>query len=129
MASRRLRSVAVTLGVVPLLAAGLTSCGSDEQYDSNAVCVDQTTQVRVDDDRCDDDRTSAGGGFGWYFIPVGIYAGGIGQRVGGGSFARPSGSYITGGVPREGATIKRGGFGGGTKSGGTRSGGGTKSGG
>ena len=121
MAHRRLRSVAITLGAVPLLATGLTGCGSDDDdYDYSAVCVDQATQQRVDDDECDDDGRD--GVHGWYFIPVGFYAGGIGQRVGGGSFATPSGSHIKGGVPKTGATVQRGGFGGGIKSGGSSGG-------
>ena len=121
MAHRRLRSVAITLGAVPLLATGLTGCGSDDEAEYSAVCVDQTTQQRVDDDECDDDN-DRGGVHGWYFFPVGVYAGGIGQRVSGGSYTTPSGSHVKGGVPKGGATIKRGGFGGGIKSGGTSGG-------
>ena len=123
MSRSRLRSVAVTLGAVPLLAATLTACGSDEDYDYSAICVDPNTQVRVDDDNCDDDDRGGGVGvFGWYFLGRGAYAAPIGQRVGGGSFATPSGSHIKGGVPKGGATVQRGGFGGGIKSGGTSGG-------
>ena len=120
VAHRRLRSVAITLGAVPLLATGLTGCGSDDDdAEYSAVCVDRVTEQRVDDDECDDDNDRA---HGWYFFPVGVYAGGIGQRVSGGSYTTPSASHVKGGVPKSGATIQRGGFGGGIKSGGTSGG-------
>jgi hypothetical protein len=110
----RRRSVSVTLGVTAVLAATLSGCSAsqEEEYDYGAVCVDQQTQQRVDDDGCDDDGRD--GHYGWYYIPTGSRAQPVGQRVSGGSFDPPPSDAATfrGGVPSEGGDVSRGGFGG-----------------
>ena len=108
----RRRSASVSLGVAAVLVATLSGCSAsadEEDYDYGAVCVDQDTQQRVDDDDDCDERPT----YGWYFIPVGAIAPGIGERVGDGSFGSPSSDEAVcyGGVPREGGEITRGGFG------------------
>lgn len=119
----RRRSASVTLGMTAVLATALLGCGGpDEQYSGGqqysgdedgygAVCVEEDTQLRVDDDRCDDEFGNAG--LAWYYLPLGFRVGGVGQRVTGGSFAVPPGAQVSrGGVPREGGVVSRGGFGG-----------------
>ena len=121
----RRRSASVTLGITAILATTLFGCsGSGDgsaqgQYsgdgddDYGAVCVDEDTDVRVDDDRCDDDGYYGGGGFAWYYLAVGSRVGPVGQRVSGGTFSLPSGEQASrGGVPRDGGVVSRGGFGG-----------------
>ena len=117
------KSAAVALGITALLAPSLTACGSDDDVDNQAVCVDQQTQERVPDSQCDD---SSGGGIGaspflWYFLGTTVGRGfpAIGQRVPpGGTYNTPtSGSYRRGGVPAAGGNVPRGGFGGGTRGG------------
>ena len=108
------RSQAVALGITAVLAAGLSGCGSDAEYDFAGVCVDKQTQVRVDDEQCDDNNTVyRSGGYGWYFIPLGTSAASVGSRVTGGTYSDPGTSASRGGVSRSGGTVARGGFGGG----------------
>ena len=116
------KSAAVVLGVTALLAPSLSACSSDDEVDNQAVCVDRTTQERVDDDRCDPDdgaNVGVGGLFFWYFLATrgGRLFPAVGQRVSGGTYAVPTGSYARGGVPRAGGAVPRGGFGGGTRHG------------
>lgn len=108
MTDRR-RSIAVGVGAAALgLAAivGFSSGGSDQR----GVCVDKSTDVRVDDDVCEDEST--GGGHGWYYIPAGRRAPALGQAVSGqGSFSAPrSDSFSKGGVAADGGEVTRGGF-------------------
>lgn len=95
---------AATLGLV---AIGAFNSGTDQQ----GVCVDKTTNVRVDDDECDDNHSN-GGVHGWYFIPSGRRAPALGQAVSGqGSFTTPRGdSFSKGGVAADGGKVTRGGF-------------------
>ena len=126
MAQRK--SAVVALGITALLAPSLSACSSDnDEVDNQAVCVDQETQQRVSDNECNDDRSSGGLGaspFLWYFLGTAVGGRGfpgIGQRVpSGGTYTTPSsGSYRRGGVPTGGGTVSKGGFGGGTKAGGS----------
>ena len=124
------KSAAVVLGVTALLAPSLSGCGSDDdEAENQAVCVDQETQQRVDDDQCDPDDyetrgSGVGSGFFWYFL--GTQAGrsypAVGQRVSGGTYSVPSGTSVRGGVPQAGGNVPRGGFGGGTRSSGSSGG-------
>jgi len=118
------KSAAVVLGVTALLAPSLSACsiGGDE-VDNQASCVDRNTEQRVSDDQCDpNDRANIGVGgiFFWYFLAArgGAFFPAIGQRVSGGTYSVPGGSYRRGGVPTAGGNVPRGGFGGGTRSGG-----------
>jgi hypothetical protein len=120
------KSAAVALGVTALLAPSLAACsgGDDDSVDNQAVCVDEQTQERVPDDQCNEDGSRASSGIGgsaflWYFLGTTAGRGfpGIGQRVSGGTFTQPSGSFRRGGVPSAGGNVPRGGFGGGTKAG------------
>jgi hypothetical protein len=107
----RRRSASVTFGVATVFVATLSGCSvsAEEEYAYGAVCADQRTQARVDDDLCDD-----GGPHGWYYIPTGSRAQPVGERVSGGSFdpPPPGEEAFRGGVPREGGVVERGGFGG-----------------
>lgn len=105
----RRRSASVGIGVTAVLVTTLSGCSEEEDYDYAAVCADQQTQVRVNDDEDCDDR----GSYGWYYIPVGSNAPAVGESVGGGSFAAPSSNQAVclGGVPAEGGEVTRGGFG------------------
>jgi hypothetical protein len=87
------------------MAVGSLSSRTDER----GVCVDRTSNVRVDDDVCDDSTT--GGSHGWYYIPSGRRAPAVGDATRGqGSFATPSGSFDKGGVSSDGGKVTRGGF-------------------
>ena len=109
----RRRSASVTIGVTAVLVVTLSGCsaaqGEEEDYDYGAVCADQDTQLRVDDDDCDDR-----GSYAWYYIPVGSQAPAVGDRVSGGSFdAPPSDEAVCwGGAPSVGGEVSQGGFGG-----------------
>jgi len=112
--------MAVGAGVTALVVAGmgLTACSSDDDQEADyvAVCEDETG-TRVPDEQCDDDGRG-GGGAHWYFIPVGLFAPGIGGRLTGGSRVAPNPSSYTvrrGGVDPAGGVV-RGGFGGGSGS-------------
>ncbi|MCA5893640.1 tRNA-dihydrouridine synthase [Isoptericola sp. NEAU-Y5] len=117
---RRMRSASVTLGVTAVVAASLTGCTS-QSADNRAICVDPETQLRVDDDECDEDDDYHGSGtpssgFYWYYLRSGGRAPAVGASyaTGTGSFdsSRLSGSSSKGGVSSDGGTISRGGFGG-----------------
>jgi len=119
------KSAAVVLGVTALLAPSLSACSAgDEESENQAVCVDRTTEQRVSDEQCDPDdeaNVGIGGIFFWYFLATrgGAFFPGIGQRVSGGTYSVPRGTYTRGGVPRAGGNVPRGGFGGGTRAGGS----------
>jgi hypothetical protein len=111
---QRRRSIAVGVGVVALgaIAFGAFDSGTDQR----GVCVDRTSDVRVDDEVCEE--RSGSGGAGWYYIPSGSRAPAEGQRVSGqGSFVAPRGdSFVKGGVAADGGKVTRGGFGSGNGS-------------
>ena len=108
----RRRSASVNFGAAAVLVATLSGCSAsaqEEDYDYAAVCADQQTQLRVnDDDDCDDS-----GAYGWYYIPVGSRAPAVGESVSNGSFTAPSSDQAVclGGAPNEGGVVERGGFG------------------
>jgi hypothetical protein len=60
---RRRRSRDVALVAVPVLALAFTACGGD---DDTAYCVDQNDQI-VENQYCDDEARSGGGGFFWLY--------------------------------------------------------------
>lgn len=117
------RSVRVTLSVAPALSMVLSGCATgDDEPTHQAVCVDEQTEQRVDDDECDDDGTRAGGGFLWYFLPIGRAFPAIGAPVTGGTRTAPPTTHVRGGLPptagqvstataTRGTTVVRGGFG------------------
>lgn len=110
----------VASGTALFAAAVLTGCGSDPEPDHQGVCVDQTTQKRVEDDQCDDDggTTRSGGGGG---AIAGLYAWRLfsnGTRFPpvGGNLANYPGSVSTlpsghsgtyGGADRAGGTVSK----------------------
>lgn len=48
------KSQAVPLALTALMAASLTGCADAPEPDNYAICVDPQTELRVDDQRCDD---------------------------------------------------------------------------
>lgn len=115
MSSARKRSAVIVLGVTAVLAASLVAYADDDDYDYSAVCVDQATEERIDDEYCDDDSSSDGGSaYVWYYIPSGGHAPSVGSQARGGSFSDPGSRFSVerGGAPARGGTIARGGFGG-----------------
>jgi hypothetical protein len=101
-------STAVRLTIVPLLAASfLAGCGDDEE---TAYCVDENDEV-VENRYCDDeyDGQTSSGAFFWYFGAAGSSIA-RGTRVSGGDRVRAS---------DRAALAQRGGFGSGSRSGGT----------
>ena len=118
----------VASGTALFAAAVLTGCGSDPEPDYQGVCVNQSTQTRVEDDQCDDDGHRAGGGggigFAWLLFASGRRFPPIGGRMTGYPGAvrtLPDGHSGTfGGATRTGGTVtkssvksaaSRGGFG------------------
>ncbi|MGI4893792.1 MAG: hypothetical protein ACRYF3_01610 [Janthinobacterium lividum] len=113
--ARRRRSLLVSVSVSGVLVAtSMAACGStDDAEEYRGVCVDQATQQRVVDEEC----RAGHGGFGWLYFAAGARAAGIGQRVSGGVGTPPAQARaVPGGVPSAGATISRGGLGGGSDS-------------
>lgn len=117
--TRRMRSRSVALGLTTVVAASLTGCAP--AADNRAICVDPATQLRVDDDQCDEDDddyvgSGAVGGYYWYYVRAGSRAPAVGA-----SYATASGTFDSrtlagktskGGVSSDGGTVSRGGFGG-----------------
>lgn len=86
-----------------LAATTLTGRSRDDPDppDYQQICVNEETNIRVDDDACDDD---GGGPFVWYYIPYHLSAPPVGSVASGGSRLRPPGTGVHAPV--------RGGFGG-----------------
>ncbi|MEU3303208.1 MULTISPECIES: hypothetical protein [unclassified Streptomyces] len=81
MARRRLRSGTVVLGGMGVLAATLTSCGSEP----DERCIDPVTYEVLPDYECDDDDGSgsgSGSGGGRYYYGGSVHSG----KVSGGSY-------------------------------------------
>ena len=113
---RTRKSVLVAATGIALMAASLTACSTQSGDDYAAVCIDQTTQQRVDDGRCGSNNNGAlvAAPFLWYYmgrsasrIPA------VGQTVTGlgGTTTKPASGKIGVGYPREGAAISKNGFG------------------
>ena len=104
-----------------LIAAGCSALDSTPDARYAGICVDPTTNQRVDDDRCGDfdDQGGTSGGFFFMWIDMSTYHGdvpAVGRPVPRtiGSRRVPAGTPIAKGVPRQGgslAGIQRGGFG------------------
>lgn len=69
------RSLAISTAIVTAFAA--TACGGSSDPDYQGVCVDKTTQQRVEDRDCDNDSN----GHGFFFFPIGARFPGLGQNV------------------------------------------------
>lgn len=117
--SHHRRSAAVSLGITALLASTLAGCAEEEATTDQAVCIDEQTEERIDEDRCNDDGSPGFfGGAGWYFIPIGFPFPAYGGIVGGGTLRPRAGSVpaysrpAAGGGTVRGGTVSRGGFGG-----------------
>lgn len=88
---RRMRSMSVAIGVTAVAAAALSGCTSTPDYE--AVCIDEQTYERVDDDMCDDDENNSyGSGYRWYYYGGGTRVPSVGSHVSGGSTSKPRGS-------------------------------------
>lgn len=118
--SHHRRSAAVSLGITALLASTLAGCAdTEEESTDQAICVDEQTQERIDENRCNNDGSPGFfGGAGWYFIPIGFPFPAYGGLVTGGALRPRAGSVSSysrpaagGGTVRSG-TVSRGGFGG-----------------
>jgi hypothetical protein len=100
---RRLRSRAVPLMAVPVLAIAFTACGDD---DDSAYCVDENDQI-VENRYCDDEAYAGNGGGGAFFWFYG------GSPVRGSSYA--PGTKLKGGDKVAASNVaenaRRGGFG------------------
>ncbi len=86
--ARRMRSAAVNIGMVGVLAFAISGCANTNST-AERQCVDQTNDTVVSDDWCADEGGSGSGARG----PYGWYYGGRTTRgkVTGGSYTRPSG--------------------------------------
>lgn len=100
---RRLRSRAVPLMAVPVLAIAFAACGSD---DDSAYCVDENDQI-VENRYCDDEARSGGGGGSAFFWFYG------GSAIGGNRYV--PGTKLSGGEKVAASNVaenaRRGGFG------------------
>lgn len=111
---RILIGTGVTVGVVALVAVIYAASQPD---DVTAQCVDQNGVI-VDDDYCDDSYARSNGGYvsgGFIYIGGTSYrynyggTGTVGQRVSGGSYAKPSSDTTV--RTNSGKTVQRGGLG------------------
>ena len=106
---RRLRSRAVPLVAVPVLAIAFAACGGD---DDSAYCVDKDDQI-VENRYCDDEAYAGNGGGGAFFWFYG------GSPIRGSSYA--PGTRLKGGEKVAASNVaenaRRGGFGSSGKSG------------
>jgi hypothetical protein len=82
-----MRSVSVAIGVTAVAAAALSGCTATPDYE--AVCIDDVTYERVDDDLCDDDDDNYTGGYRWYYYGGGTRVPSVGSHVSGGSTSKP----------------------------------------
>jgi hypothetical protein len=95
-------------GTAAFAVLALSGCGEDPKPDHQAVCVDQQTQKRIDDDKCDDDHH----GHGFIYYPIGHAYPPVGSQVSGGITKLPKGHYAqVGGISKSGGVVTRGGFG------------------
>ncbi|AYR03203.1 hypothetical protein SEA_OCTOBIEN14_57 [Gordonia phage Octobien14] len=80
---KRLIAAAVIAAVAGM---GVTACNSSAPagQDVSAVCIDQHTNMRLDDDECEDDD----GISGWWYFAAGAAIPAVGHHV-----AKSSGSY------------------------------------
>lgn len=125
IAPKAARKAAANIAVAVLVLGGACACGDGDDgeripdADHVAVCVHKDTRERLPDEECEEDRVRAGGGGGWFFVPMGgrgstVQAPAIGSRVTTGSFNPPPGASVArGGIPAQGGAVVRGGFGGG----------------
>lgn len=79
---------------IPLIGVlVLVGCGSaKEEY--QAICMDPVTQIRLDDDACDEDDDDGYLGYPWVFLRKGSNIPQIGRQM-------PKGSYVNS-VPKNG---------------------------
>lgn len=95
--------VGATGAISVMLVSGLSGCASEADYAE--VCMDPTTQMRVDDASCEDETYRSSNGLVWFYI---------GRATTGGNIP-PVGSTLsaTGGSTMKPATgsVARGGFG------------------
>lgn len=105
MVSRRFASTAIKIGLVGALAAYLVGCGADEDPQHDGICMENTTFLRADDDKCPDEEGNGGsGGHGWIFYPHGsTHHPAVGHRVSPGyGTVTPAGGFWKGAVPSTG---------------------------
>lgn len=129
------RSKTVLLGITSLAATTfVTGCAAQEP-DYQAICVDPSTNVRIDDDQCDDsdeprDYDGSSSGFFWFYMasnssrPLPAVGSSYDSSAGtykGSTLMKSGKSMVRGGAPKTGAssvkgytssTMKSGGFGG-----------------
>jgi hypothetical protein len=98
--------VAVTTAFILAVSGCASEPGGFEETDYTAVCVNQETNTRVDDDQCPQDQqnSSSSNLLLWYFIYRSVSAPAVGHPVSGGSYVRPATSSV-------GFAPKTGGFG------------------
>src|SRR5512144_1579839 len=111
----RRRSAGVTVGLVAMVSMAMTGCSGAPDADYDGVCVDTSTQRRVDDGECDNGsgghgssgHGSSGHGGGahvWRY-----YSRGTSVPAPGGTTTVPDGLVGSrGGVPAKGGTVSRG---------------------
>lgn len=100
------RGSAVVLGITAM-AAGILGALILNGEEGRRVCADQASELRVDDRECEPEH----GHYHWYYTSPNVHAAPVGDRVTGGSYAKPSGSFAK--APVRGGFGSRGGFGGG----------------
>ena len=110
-APRRRRSAVVTVGIVAVATTSITGCSS-RRNDYAQICAAQPSEVRVQEQVCDQTGSDDGGYSGamigrWYYIKHPRAVTPMGQVVSGGSYTKPR---------EKRATVHRGGCGSGKSS-------------
>ena len=88
------RSVALGAVMIAVLSQTAGACDNEEgTATDSAVCVDPATEIRVDDDKCDDDD---GHGFVWFYYAPSYHAPAVGSSLKSTPFYKtPTGQYIS----------------------------------
>lgn len=96
-----------TFAAVVLAATSLACATGEDEGDAThaAICVDAQTEVRVDDDKCDDDESNDGHThMVWWYYPISYQAPAVGSSVKGtgGVTTRPAGATFVSKYPPSG---------------------------
>lgn len=97
-----LMSKSVSVVGVAALAAALIACAEDEPATHASICVEKSSEIRVEDDKCPEDEGS-NTHFVWWYYPIHVSAPAVGSSAKGTNYitTAPAGA-VTSTVPAKG---------------------------